>query len=115
MLLFAKILLIVYFIAVNVYSFLLIKTQKSQVDEHGTCHIHDGRIFLAGIMGGAITVYVAMFIFKYRLQSLFLMVTMPVLIAVNAFGLFFAFGQNFGIVLAQTAQINHGLATFYLR
>lgn len=95
MLMFLKILLIVYLLAINVYSFILIKTQKS-AKEQGKPSESDGKLFVAGAMGGATSIYLAMFIFKYRLSNLFLMVAMPVLIAVNVYLVILCFSQNFG-------------------
>ncbi len=104
MVLLVKIVLAVYVIAVNVYAFFLIKTKHAEDDEDKS---YDGKFFITGILGGALGIYVSMFIYKYRLQSLFLMTIMPVLIAVNIYVIIKLFLNNFGIILpAQEGCLN---------
>ncbi len=98
MLIFVKITVLVYFLAINVYGFILICAQKKPLDESNGKRISDGKLFVAGALGGATGIYVAMFIFKYRLTSLFLMVVMPVLIAINFYVLIFGFYNDFWLI-----------------
>ncbi len=110
MLLFFKIILAVYLIAVNVYAFFLVKTKNDEDDEDKS---YDGKFFITGILGGALGIYVSMFIYKYRLQSLFLMTIMPVLIAVNVYIIINLFLNNFGIIIpAQEGLLNTLLFKF---
>ena len=44
-----------------------------------------GKLCIAGALGGAITIYVCMFIFKYRRSDLLLMVLMPLLGVLNVY------------------------------
>jgi uncharacterized membrane protein YsdA (DUF1294 family) len=77
---------------------LLLKAQKRTIDdclEHNE-RIHDSKIFVAALLGGALGIYIAMFIMKYRIKSLFFMVAMPVLVAVNAYLIYLAVRTNFG-------------------
>ena len=67
-------LLCAYLLAINFYAFLLVKNLKDESDENGDYKKSDGRLFLTGLLGGAITIYVCLFIFKYRQKSLFLMI-----------------------------------------
>ncbi len=96
MLILIKVLVSVYFVAMNVYSFMLLKAQRDSYDE-GECEtaVHDGRLFITAVLGGAIGIYVAMFALKYRLRSMFLMVLMPVIIVVNLYLLYLGLTFDF--------------------
>lgn len=59
--------------------------------------VFDWRLLLAGAMGGAITIYACMFIYKYKLNNIFLMVLMPVLGAINVYLWFILFRSGFFI------------------
>ena len=101
----------VYLIAINLYGILLLKFQKKACEESvdlpdiknrdevtetdketfakkESCDnkkVRDYKLFLTGILGGATGIYAFMFIFKYRLKSMLLMVFMPVFIALNVY------------------------------
>lgn len=98
MLVFIKITVLVYFLAINVYGFILICAQKKSVEEACEKSVSDGKLFITGALGGATGIYVAMFIFKYRLTSLFLMVSMPVMIVLNFYVLIFGFYNDFWLI-----------------
>lgn len=57
----------------------------------------DWKLFLSGALGGAITIYICMFIFKYKLNDLLLMIAMPVLAAANGYLWFVLFQSGFFI------------------
>ena len=84
----------VYIAAVNLYAFLLVKTQKRRRAERGA-HIpsDDGKLIAAALLGGAAGVYAAMFALKFRTDSLLLMLTVPVIAVIN-FYLFFLLFRN---------------------
>jgi hypothetical protein len=107
------ILLTVYILAVNFYAFLLIKNARED-DEvtdgtnggndgyganggNGSGNVGNGKLLLTALLGGAITAYVCMFVFRYRLNNLLLMVAMPVLAALNIYLFFIAYRSGFGI------------------
>ena len=94
-----RVLVITYLVAINVYSFLLIVFQKKQREENSETSIKDGKLFVTGMLGGALGVYLAMFILSYRLHSLFLMVTMPLLIVLTVYIIIVGFQGNFGFVV----------------
>ena len=81
------IIIIVYIIAINLYGILMLRFQKKAREDgdEENIGISDTKLLLAGILGGATGIFVFMFIFKYRLKSLFMMVLMPVFIAINIF------------------------------
>ena len=78
------IILIVYILAVNFYAVMLLKSQR---DEYGS----DGKLILTAILGGAIGIYVSMFVMRYRTKNLLLMVLMPVLGVLNVYFFIYAF------------------------
>ncbi len=91
------ILLITYVIAINLYGVLMLKFQKKAQDNDKYTKISDAKIYLAGILGGAIGIFVFMFIFKHNLKSLFMMVLMPMLIVINIYIITILFNNGFGI------------------
>ena len=92
---FIRILLIVYALAINVYAFTLLYTQKKHFIESGEKKISDGKILLAALLGGAIGVYIGTFALSYRKESLFYMVLIPLVIAFYIYFVFMGFYSNF--------------------
>ena len=95
MILLLRILFAVYILAINLYSFMLVRSQKIQRAETGESKINDVKIFLTGAIGGALGVFVSTFILSYRKDSLLFMVVMPLLIAVNVYFLVLGFYTDF--------------------
>jgi len=93
------IVIIVYIIAINLYGILMLRFQKKAREDgdEENIGISDTKLLLAGILGGATGIFVFMFIFKYRLKSLFMMVLMPIFIAINIYTLFLALNSGFGL------------------
>lgn len=109
MLILLKILVIVYYVAVNVYSFMLLNSQKKN-EEEGNCNkIRDGNLFVTAILGGALGIYLGAFVLRFRTRSLFLMVFMPVIVVINLFFIIAGFANEFwvfsGTFIRKTAQI----------
>jgi uncharacterized membrane protein YsdA (DUF1294 family) len=84
----------VYILAVNFYSFMLLRSQKLARDG-GDEGIRDIRLYLVAVLGGAIGVYLGMLCMKYRLKNFLLMVLMPLLIASTIYVTILAFMNNF--------------------
>ena len=86
---------ITYILAINFYAFMLIRGLKDNYVDGEINKSSDGRLVLTGVLGGAITLYVCMFIFKYRLKSLFLMLIIPILAVLNVYLWVLAFRSGF--------------------
>lgn len=84
-----------YIIAVNFYAFLLVRDLKDEYVDGEVNKSSDGRIALTGLLGGALAIYVCMFVFRYRTRSLFLMLLMPILIVLNVYITVLAFRSGF--------------------
>ena len=98
MLILCYILFAVYTVAVNVYGAIILKYQKKERVEPSDRPIKDGKLFLTGLLGGALAIYIFMFIFKYRLKSLPLMLFMPLIVVLNAYFIILLFSTNFGFL-----------------
>ena len=94
---FFYILFIAYILAVNAYAFMLVRNLKDKAETDPTNKLFDGKLALTGVLGGAIAVYVSMFVYKYRLSNLFLMILMPLLGVLNVFLVFSLFRFKFFI------------------
>ncbi len=80
------ILFTVYILAVNFYAVLLVKTQRDEsCGDETKMNAGDGKLLLAAILGGAIAIYVTMFILKYRLKNILLMIILPVIGVLNVY------------------------------
>ncbi len=84
----------VYIVAVNFYAVTLLKSQK---DEYGDDEkpVGDGKIILTAILGGALAIYVSMFVMRYRLKNLLFMILMPVVAVLNIWFFYQAFRSGF--------------------
>ena len=80
----------VYILAVNFYAFRFLKSQKEGYEADGTIK-GDGKLLLAALLGGAIAVYASMFIMRFRLGNLLLMISMPVLAVLNIYLFYLGF------------------------
>lgn len=95
------IIVVAYLAAVNFYGIMMLRFQKkSREDGDEEISVSDAKLFLTGLLGGATGIFVFMFIFKYRLKSLFMMVLMPVLIAVNVYVVCLALNDGWGFFYA---------------
>ena len=55
----------------------------------------DWKLMLCSALGGAITIYVCMFVFRYKLNNLFLMIVTPILAAANGYLWFLLLSSRF--------------------
>ena len=90
------IIFIVYILAVNFYAVLMLKSQR---DEYGyddkKSNSGTGKIILTAILGGAIGIYISMFILRFRTNNLLLMILMPVIGVLNVYFFIVAFRSGF--------------------
>ena len=87
---------IVYILAVNFYAILLLKSQKDEyMDDESKMNKGDGKLILTAILGGAISIYISMFIMRYRLKNLLFMILMPVIGVINVYLCVVAFRSGF--------------------
>lgn len=110
------ILLVAYILAINFYAFLLVKglrdkERKAELEREAAPLINEGqtppplpdrqlgKLFITGALGGAITIYVCMFLLKYKRSDLLLMVTMPLLGVLNVYLFVLLFKSGFGFLL----------------
>lgn len=117
------ILLVAYILAVNFYSFLLVKSLRDKERDaesqkeaeplisasapnaqtpasNSPPEKYIGKLCIAGLLGGAITIYVCMFVFKFQRSNLLLMVLMPLLGVLNVYlwVLLFKSGFSFFVI-----------------
>ena len=95
------ILIITYVVAINLYGILMLKYQKKAREDgdEENIGISDTKLIFTGLLGGALGIFVFMFILKYRLKSLVMMVLMPLFISLNAYLIFVTINGGFGFFM----------------
>ena len=89
-------LLIVYILSINFYAFLLMRAMKGYDGEEQKQY--DGKLSLVALLGGGITIFTCMFLFKNRLDNLFFMIAMPLLSALHIYLWIIAFRSGFAFL-----------------
>ena len=105
------ILLVAYILAINFYAFIYVKSLRDKEREaelrREAAPLSEssnpsapperflGKLLITGLLGGAITIYVCMFIFKFRRSDLLLMVLMPLLGVLNVYLFVMLFRSGF--------------------
>lgn len=116
------VLLVAYILAVNFYAFLLVKSlrdkeRQEEVQRQAeplsipaqtspTANQNERffdrpltKMFTTGILGGAITLYACMFIFKYKRSDLLLMIALPLLGVLNIYIFVLLFRSGFSFLV----------------
>lgn len=82
------IVLIVYLAAVNIYGFVLVRSLRNAMLERSGTAAKKWKLLLAGLLGGALAGYIAMFLLRCGTDDALLMLAMPMLIALNTYALY---------------------------
>ena len=85
----------VYIAAINFYAVMLIRAQRDEYGDNDSPKTGDGKLILTAILGGAIALYVSMFLMRYRLKNLMLMILLPVIGVLNVYFFILAFRSGF--------------------
>ncbi|MDE6557771.1 MAG: hypothetical protein K2K39_01555 [Clostridia bacterium] len=90
-----------YLIAVNVYSVVLLLTQRSEfLNDESKLNAGDGKLILSALLGGALGIYVTMFITRFKLKNMVLMILLPVIAVLNVWLCVIAFRSGYAYVRA---------------
>ncbi len=87
---FLYILFSVYILAVNFYGIRYAKALRDG-DEGGDSRAGDGKLVLTAILGGAVSIYASLLAMRYRLNSMTLMIFLPVIAVLNVYCFFLGF------------------------
>lgn len=89
----------VYILAINFYSVMLLVSQKNEylIDEN-KLNSGDGKLILSALLGGAVGIYIAMFITKFKLKNMLFMILMPVIGALNIWFIVLAYRSGFSFI-----------------
>lgn len=90
----------VYIIAINFYSVMLLISQKNEylIDE-SKLNSGDGKLILSALLGGALGIYVTMFITRFKLKNMLFMILMPVIGALNIWFIVLAYRSGFTFIV----------------
>ncbi len=90
-----------YIIAVNVYSImLLLSLRNDYLTDESKLNAGDGKLILSALLGGAIGIYVTMFITRFKLKNMVLMILLPVIGVLNVWFCVVAFRSGFTFIAA---------------
>ena len=90
-----------YIVAVNVYSVMLLLSQRNDyLMDESKLNCGDGKLILSALLGGAIGIYVTMFITKFKLKNMLLMILLPVIAVLNVWFSVLAFKSGFTFFVA---------------
>ncbi|MGN0814036.1 MAG: hypothetical protein ACI4MH_02235 [Candidatus Coproplasma sp.] len=86
----------VYILAINSYSVMLLLSQRNEyLSDESKLNSGDGKLILSALLGGAVGIYVTMFITKFKLKNMLLMILMPVIGVLNVWFFVLAYRSGF--------------------
>lgn len=86
----------VYILAINFYSVMLLLSQRNEyLSDQSKLNSGDGKLILSALLGGAVGIYVTMFITKFKLKNMLLMILMPVIGVLNVWFIVLAYRSGF--------------------
>ncbi|MDE7380016.1 MAG: hypothetical protein K2N14_03085 [Clostridia bacterium] len=89
----------VYIAAVNVYSVMLLLSLRNDcLIDDSKINAGDGKLILSALLGGAIGIYVTMFITKFKLRNMLLMILLPVIAVINIWFVVLAFRSGLTLI-----------------
>jgi uncharacterized membrane protein YsdA (DUF1294 family) len=92
---------IVYILAINSYGVVLLLSYKNDyLSDEGKLNAGDGKLLLAALLGGAIAIYVTMFITRFKLKNMLLMIALPVIAVFNVWFIILAFRSGMTFFIA---------------
>lgn len=95
------ILFITYIVAINAYSvMLLLSLRNDYLADESKLNSGDAKLILSALLGGAISIYVTMFITKFKIKNMLLMIILPVLAVLNVWIAVVAFRSGFSMIVA---------------
>lgn len=83
-----KLLIVSFFVAVNVIAFLIILWDKSQSRKKGAARISEGMLFFMATVFGSVGVLSGMFLWRHKTRKWYFMIGIPFLIVQNITFLF---------------------------
>lgn len=86
----------VYILAINFYSVMLLLSQRNEyLSDQSKLNSGDGKLILSALLGGAVGIYITMFITKFKLKNMLLMILMPVIGVLNVWFIVLAYRSGF--------------------
>ncbi len=90
----------VYIVAVNIYSVLLLISQRNDIATDDKPVGGDSKLILAALFGGSVAIYITMFILRYKLKNPVLMILLPIIAVFNVWLTIVAFRSGMNIFVA---------------
>ena len=77
---------------------LLLAQRNEYMSDESKLNAGDGKLILSALLGGAIGIYVTMFITRFKLKNMLLMILLPVIGVINVWLCVVAFSSGFTFI-----------------